>query len=61
MSIVTGLVGSGPGLGHSLSVAETGGNFPNVYAYVVVLGVVGILVNMLVSAMDKRIIFWRGK
>ena len=61
VSIVTGLVGSGPGLGHSLSVAETGGNFPNVYAYVVVLGVVGILVNMLVSAIDKRIIFWRGK
>ena len=61
VSIVTGLVGSGPGLGHSLSVAETGGNFPNVYAYVVVLGAVGILVNILVSAIDKRIIFWRGK
>lgn len=61
VSIVTGLVGSGPGLGHSLSVAETGGNFPNVYAYVVVLGIVGILVNMAVSALDKRIIFWRGK
>ena len=56
---VTGeLIIGTPGLGRLISVAQTSGAVTTVYALVVVTGIIGVLVNVLARAAEKRVLRW---
>jgi ABC-type nitrate/sulfonate/bicarbonate transport system permease component len=61
VAVVAGLVGSAPGLGRDLQLAQNGGNYALGYALVVILGIVGVAANAAVARVDNRLVFWRGK
>ena len=56
---VTGelLIGT-PGIGRLLGVAQSSGAVASMYAYVVVAGLLGVAVNLVARALEKRALFW---
>lgn len=56
---VTGeLIIGTPGLGNVLAAAQSAGAVPTVYAIVLVTGVLGVLVNLLARAIERRALRW---
>ena len=51
------LIGA-PGLGQGLNLARSGGNLPRMYAYVVAIGLVGLVLNSGLSALSRRLLHW---
>lgn len=47
-----------PGLGRAIIVAQNAGQWPTVYALVVVTGVLGLLVNLVFRAIERRSLAW---
>lgn len=47
-----------PGLGNQLAVAQTSGAVPRVYALVLVTGLLGVAVNLLARAVERRALHW---
>jgi ABC-type nitrate/sulfonate/bicarbonate transport system permease component len=58
ITVVAGLLGGGPGLGQSLYLAQAGGDYPTLYALVVVLGVLGLLFQTATRLMERRLLHW---
>lgn len=58
VSLVTEIVGGAKGLGQSISVAQLAGNYPAMYAGIVVTGLVGLGVNALFAGLERRTLFW---
>ena len=56
---VTGelLIGT-PGIGRLLGVAQSSGAVASMYAYVVVAGLLGVAVNLVARALERRTLFW---
>jgi NitT/TauT family transport system permease protein len=52
-------LGSFTGMGYELIVAQRRAQVPNVYLMVLVIAVVGIAVNYLFEALEKRFVVWR--
>jgi ABC-type nitrate/sulfonate/bicarbonate transport system permease component len=52
------LIGNAPGLGESISVAEENGNIPQMYAYIVVSAVLGVLINLALLRLERRTLRW---
>lgn len=52
------LIGGAPGLGHLLFVAQSAGLYPELYAYVLLLGILGVVVNLLASKLEQLILHW---
>jgi ABC-type nitrate/sulfonate/bicarbonate transport system permease component len=48
------------GLGKSVFVAQSGGAYDLMYAYIVTAGVVGVVVNLGFAAAERRILFWHA-
>jgi ABC-type nitrate/sulfonate/bicarbonate transport system permease component len=63
---VTGelIIGS-PGLGNAIALDFSAGNVPAIYALIIVTGFIGVGVNLLARATERRILWWhpsvRGK
>jgi ABC-type nitrate/sulfonate/bicarbonate transport system permease component len=56
---VTGeLLISFDGIGGLFETARQSGNVPIMYAYVIVTGILGLLVNVLARSAEKRMLFW---
>lgn len=51
------LIGS-PGLGRGLNLARSAGELERMYAYIVVIGVVGFVLNTLLRAGERRLLRW---
>jgi ABC-type nitrate/sulfonate/bicarbonate transport system permease component len=51
------VIGS-PGIGHEIAVAQSSGAVALVYALVVVTGLIGVLVNILVRLVERRVLSW---
>lgn len=47
-----------PGLGRELAVAAGIGNYTTVYAIVVVTGVLGLIINLVFRAIERRTLSW---
>jgi ABC-type nitrate/sulfonate/bicarbonate transport system permease component len=47
-----------PGLGREVLVAQSGGAYDEVYAWVVVTGLLGLLVNLAFRAVERRYLWW---
>ena len=58
VAVVAGLLGGGPGLGQSLLLSQISGNQAQLFAYVLVLGVLGILVQGLSQWGERRLLHW---
>ncbi|SFP07786.1 ABC-type nitrate/sulfonate/bicarbonate transport system, permease component [Amycolatopsis arida] len=56
---ITGeLVIGSPGLGKSIAVAQSSGAVAAMYALVIVTGLIGVAVNLLVRATERRVLRW---
>ena len=58
VAVVAGLLGGGPGLGQSLLLAQITGNQAQLFAYVLILGVLGLLVQGLSQWAERRLLHW---
>ncbi|QIG39150.1 ABC transporter permease [Microbacterium sp. 4R-513] len=47
-----------PGLGREIVFAQSAGNYPTVYALVIVTGVLGLLINLVFRAIERRSLSW---
>ena len=47
-----------PGLGQQIAVAQSSGAVPTLYALVIVTGVIGVVVNLLARAVERRVLRW---
>jgi ABC-type nitrate/sulfonate/bicarbonate transport system permease component len=58
LAITAELVIGSPGIGHEIAVAQSSGSVALVYALVVVTGLIGVLVNILVRLIERRVLSW---
>lgn len=58
VAVVAGLLGGGPGLGQSLLLAQLSGNQTQLFAYVVILGVLGLIVQGVSQWGERRLLHW---
>ncbi|MFJ2618686.1 ABC transporter permease [Glutamicibacter sp. NPDC087344] len=56
--VVAGLLGGAPGLGSAIYGAQASGNYPLVYALVLVLGVLGLLAQNCSALIERRVLHW---
>jgi ABC-type nitrate/sulfonate/bicarbonate transport system permease component len=56
---ITGeLVIGSPGLGKQIAVAQSSNAVPTMYALVIVVGLIGVVVNVVVRAVERRVLRW---
>lgn len=60
ITVVAGLLGGGPGLGLSIYQAQAGGAYPVLYAYVMVLGVLGLAFQGASQLAERRLLHWHA-
>ncbi|MCG2621378.1 ABC transporter permease subunit [Arthrobacter sp. I2-34] len=60
ITVVAGLLGGGPGLGRSIYQAQASGDYPVLYAYVVVLGVLGLAFQGASALAERRLLHWHA-
>lgn len=60
ITVVAGLLGGGPGLGRSIYQAQAGGDYPSLYAYVIVLGVLGLIFQGASRQAERRVLHWHA-
>jgi ABC-type nitrate/sulfonate/bicarbonate transport system permease component len=58
LEITAELVIGVPGLGRSIGVAQSSGAVAQTYALVIVVGVIGVLVNISARAVERRVLRW---
>ncbi|MEU6225059.1 ABC transporter permease [Streptomyces sp. NPDC047042] len=58
LAITAELVIGAPGLGNQIAVAQTSGAVPDVYALVLVTGLLGIAINLVARAVERRTLHW---
>lgn len=58
VAVVAGLLGGGPGLGQSLLLTQISGDQSKLFAYVLVLGILGLLVQGLSQWGERRLLHW---
>lgn len=58
MVVVAGLLGGAPGLGNQLSLAQMTGRSADMFALVIMLGVLGLLVQKATDAAERHLLHW---
>lgn len=58
LAVTSELVIGNPGIGYRLAVAQSSGAVATTYALVVVTGLLGVLVNLLARAVERRALSW---
>jgi ABC-type nitrate/sulfonate/bicarbonate transport system permease component len=58
LAITGELVIGSPGLGSAIAAAQSGNAVPQMYALVVVTGVIGVAANLLTRAVERRVLAW---
>jgi ABC-type nitrate/sulfonate/bicarbonate transport system permease component len=58
IAVVAGLLGGGPGLGQSLLLAQIGGNRDDLFGYVLILGILGLVIQGLSQWGERRLLSW---
>ncbi|MCG2622982.1 ABC transporter permease subunit [Arthrobacter sp. I2-34] len=52
------VLGSAPGLGLEMNMAQSGGDLPVTYAYVILIGLIGIAVDRGLNQVSRRVLYW---
>jgi ABC-type nitrate/sulfonate/bicarbonate transport system permease component len=60
LAITAELIIGSPGLGHEIALAQSSNAVPTVYALVIFTGLLGVLVNVLARALERRILSWHS-
>lgn len=60
MAVVAGMLGGAPGLGNSLTVAQIAGRNEDIFAYVIVLGCMGLLVQAASARAERGLLHWHS-
>lgn len=60
MAVVAGMLGGAPGIGSALTVAQSSGRSDLIFAYVVVLGLLGLLVQTAAARTERRLLHWHS-
>jgi ABC-type nitrate/sulfonate/bicarbonate transport system permease component len=58
LAVTAELIIGSPGLGKEIAVAQTSGAVPAMYALVVVAGLLGVGINLLARALERRLLAW---
>ncbi|CAM5185117.1 Putative aliphatic sulfonates transport permease protein SsuC [Castellaniella defragrans] len=58
LAVTAELVIGNPGIGHQVALAQSAMALPEMYALVIVAGVMGVLVNVLARAIERRLLAW---
>ncbi|WP_033342070.1 ABC transporter permease [Catenuloplanes japonicus] len=58
LEITAELVIGVPGLGHAIGVAQSSGAVAETYALVIVVGLIGVVVNLSARAVERRVLRW---
>ncbi|HEX2156161.1 MAG TPA: ABC transporter permease [Actinomycetes bacterium] len=58
LAVTAELIIGSPGLGREIAVAQTSGAVPAMYALVVVAGLLGVGVNLVARALERRVLAW---
>lgn len=58
VAVVAELVGGAPGIGERIYNAQTAGNYDAMYAYIGFAGFLGVLINLAVRSIEKRLLSW---
>ncbi|WP_199484771.1 ABC transporter permease [Actinomadura craniellae] len=58
LCVTAELVIGAPGLGQSITVAQAGGQYQLMYAFIIATGLLGVLLNLLFVALEKRLLRW---
>ena len=58
LAVTAELVIGAPGLGHEIALAQQGGATADLYALVVATGLIGVAINVLVRAVERRALHW---
>ncbi|MEO6085605.1 MAG: ABC transporter permease [Umezawaea sp.] len=61
LMVVSELVGTDNGIGSQLLVAQREFDFPNMWAGIVLLGVIGYVLNTVLLAVERRVLGWQPK
>ncbi len=60
IAIVSEIIGGAPGLGKDLVLAQTTGDVADTYALVAVFGILGLLLNTVLTRVERRLLFWHA-
>ncbi|WP_127572168.1 ABC transporter permease [Georgenia faecalis] len=60
ITITTEILIGVPGLGEGLNLARNAGDLARMYAYIVVIGVVGLAINAVFTLVSRRFLAWQG-
>jgi ABC-type nitrate/sulfonate/bicarbonate transport system permease component len=56
--VVAQLIGGGGGLGYEIFVAQNSSLLPRMYALVIVVGLLGVIITFVFTALEKRALHW---
>ena len=60
LAVTSELILGTPGLGSAVARAQSNNQSPQMYAYVVIVGIVAVIVNQLARLIEKRVLFWHS-
>lgn len=60
LAITAELIIGSPGLGHEITLAQSGGAISGMYALIVATGLIGVVINILMRAVEKRVLSWHS-
>ena len=58
MVVVAGMLGGAPGLGSLLSLAQMTGRYVDLFSYVVILGILGLIVQAASTRAERAVLHW---
>lgn len=60
LAITAELVIGSPGLGYQIALTQSGGAVPEMYALIVATGVIGIIINLVMRFLEKKLLAWHS-
>ncbi|MHB1172045.1 MAG: ABC transporter permease [Lacisediminihabitans sp.] len=60
LAITAELIIGSPGLGKQISLTQSGGAVPEMYALIVATGMIGVIINVAVRMIEKRVLAWHS-
>jgi ABC-type nitrate/sulfonate/bicarbonate transport system permease component len=60
LAITAELVIGSPGLGYQIALTQAGGAVPEMYALIVVTGIIGIIINFAMRFIEKKVLAWHA-
>ena len=60
LAITAELIIGSPGLGYQIALTQAGGAVPEMYALIVATGMIGVIINLAMRLIEKRVLAWHS-